>query len=176
MDLSDSDPRARRTRKAILDAFVGLVLDRRYDAIRAMDIVAAADVGRSTFYEHFRSKDEVLVAAAEPILQTLASAALNRASTPQVRATLEHVWQQRNFARRILDGRTGQKLQDRLAAMIAARLDPGAPDGVPAAMPAMAAAAAQLTMLRLWVTGAVACPAAALAPRIRACARLVADP
>jgi AcrR family transcriptional regulator len=165
----EADPRAKRTRDAILGAFTGLALTRRYDAIRIADLIAAAGVGRSTFYEHFRSKDKVLVATVQPLLHALASAALGRASRVQVRAMLEHVWEQRTFARIILDGRTGARLHHRLAALIEDRLDP------PETMAAMAAAAAQLTMLRLWVSGAVACPAADLAQRMIACANLLPD-
>lgn len=169
MGYGEPDPRPARTREAILRAFVQLVFDRRYDAIRITDLIAAAGVGRSTFYEHFPGKDAVLAAAVEPILQTLASAALNRASDVQVRAMLDHVWQQRSFARRLLDGRTGRKLQDRLAAMIAARRTPHGE----AAIAANGAAAAQLTMLRLWVGGAISCPAHTLARRMKACADLL---
>jgi AcrR family transcriptional regulator len=165
-----ADPRARHTRDAILGAFVPLVLTRRYDTLRTAELIAAAGVGRSTFYEHFHSKDAVLVAATEPLLHTLASAALGRAGKVQVRATLEHIWQQRGFARIILGGRTGEKLQRRLAALIEARLDEPAP------MAAMAIAAAQVTMLRLWVCGEVASPAATLAARMIACAHLLDNP
>jgi AcrR family transcriptional regulator len=168
--MEESDLRVRRTRAAILAAFTALALNRRYDAIRTADLIAAAGVGRSTFYEHFRSKDEVLVAAVEPILFTLANAALGRASQAQVRVTLDHVWQQRRIARTLFEGRTGDRLQRRLATLIEARLDP------PATMAAMAVAAAQLTMLRLWVSGAVACPAAELASRMIVCRHLLIDP
>ncbi|ATY32859.1 TetR/AcrR family transcriptional regulator [Sphingomonas psychrotolerans] len=170
MDQADVDPRARRTRAAILGAFTALALSRRYDVIRTADLIAAAGVGRSTFYEHFRSKEEVLVSAVEPILHTLASAALGRASQVQVRATLDHVWDQRAIARVLFEGRTGDRLQRRLAALIAARLP------APAAMPTIAAAAAQLAMLRTWIRGEAACPAAELAARMIACARLLDDP
>ncbi|MDV3458869.1 TetR/AcrR family transcriptional regulator [Sphingomonas sp. HF-S4] len=163
------DPRPRRTRDAILGAFTALVLTRRYDALRTADLIAAADIGRSTFYEHFPSKEAVLLAAVEPILRTLASAALGRASKAQVRAMLEHVWEQRGFARMLLDGRTGANLQRQLAALIAERLD----TGTDATMVATAAAAAQLAMLRLWIGGAVPCTPAELALRMLACAALV---
>ena len=163
------DPRARRTRGTILATFTTLVLGRRYDAIRIAELIAAAGVGRSTFYEHFRSKDEVLVAAVEPILHTLASAALGRASKVQVRAMLEHVWAQRGAARTLLDGGTGARLQRRLATLIDARRD------APATMAAMGAAAAQLTMLRMWLRGEAACPAAELALRMIACRHLLKD-
>ena len=164
-----TDPRAQRTREAILHAFGVLARDRRYDSIRTAELIAAAGIGRSTFYEHFRGKDEVLVAAVEPILHTLASAALGRASQVQVRAMLEHLWEQRGVGRLLLDGRTGDKLARRIAALIAARLEPPSP------LATMAVAAAQLTMLRLWLRGEAACPAAELAARIRAC-RALLDP
>lgn len=168
--MEEIDLRARRTRDAILAAFTALALNRRYDAIRTAELIAAAGVGRSTFYEHFRNKGEVLVAAVEPILFTFANAALGRVSQVQLRITLDHVWQQRWIARTLFEGRTGDKLQRRLAGLIEARIDQ------PATMAAMAVAAAQLTMLRLWVSGAVACPAAELASRMIACRHLLTDP
>lgn len=161
-------PRSRRTREAILSAFATLVLARRYDSIRTADLIAAAGVGRSTFYEHFRSKEAVLLAAVEPILHTLASAALGRAGTAQVRAMLDHVWAQRGVARLLLEGRTGDRLQRRIAAMIIARHGD--------MLPAMGAAAAQSAMLRLWLRGEAACPAAELARHLRACRCLLEDP
>jgi AcrR family transcriptional regulator len=158
------DPRARRTRDAILGAFTALALNRRYDAIRTADLIAAAGVGRSTFYEHFRGKDEVLVAAVEPILHTLASAALGRASKAQVRAMLDHVWEQRAVARMLFEGRTGDRLQRRLAALIMARLEARGE----VVITTRGVAAAQLTMLHLWLSGAVSCPVRALAEQLLA--------
>lgn len=155
------DARVRRTRDSILDAFVGLSLDRRYDRIRTSDLIAASGVGRSTFYEHFRSKDEVLLAAIEPLLLPLANAALGRASTAQVRAMLDHVWGQRALGRVILNSRAALRLQRRLAALIEARLANGGT--VPPAMQAVATAAGQLAMLRMWLAGDVSCSSDALA-------------
>jgi AcrR family transcriptional regulator len=167
-----ADPRATRTRDAILGAFSTLALNRRYDAIRTADLIAAAGVGRSTFYEHFRGKDEVLVAAIEPILHTLASAALGRASNAQVRAMLDHVWEQRAVARMLLEGRTGAKLQRRLAALIMARLEARGE----VVIATRGVAAAQLTMLHLWLSGAVSCPAHALVEHLLAFRPLLKPP
>ncbi|AQR74903.1 TetR/AcrR family transcriptional regulator [Sphingomonas sp. LM7] len=172
MDQDESDPRVKRTRAAIIQAFTALVLTRRYDSIRTADLIAAAGVGRSTFYEHFRSKEAVLLAALDPVLRTLANAALGRASKVQVRAMLEHVWEQRGFARPLFEGRAGAGLERRLAALVLERREA---DSGPARMAAMAAAAAQLTMVRLWIAGAVPCPPADLAPRMLACAHLLAE-
>jgi len=54
------DRRVQRTRTALYDALVELIREGSYDAIRVDDILRRANVGRSTFYDHFRSKDELL--------------------------------------------------------------------------------------------------------------------
>lgn len=163
------DPRTARTREAIMSAFRGLALAQRYDAIRVTDLIAEAGIGRATFYEHFHGKDDVLLATMEPILQPMARAALGRPVEAHLRATLDHVWQQRMVGRIILDSSAGGKLQRRLAEMIAAALVGGP---VPAALPAAAIAAAQFAMLRLWLGGGASCPAQALAEQMMACARI----
>lgn len=166
-----TDPRAQRTRQAILDAFVGLVFERRYDAIRTVDLIAAAEVGRATFYEHFRGKEAVLVEVMTPILLPLANAATGRANAAMVRSTLDHIWERRSVGRLILGGAVQNRLQRRLAAMIALRL-PDTVEGAPKELVAGAVAAAQLTMLRMWIGGEISCPAEVLAGRIAACGRL----
>lgn len=157
------DPRRRRTRETVVSAFGRLAVRHRYDGIRVSDLIADAGIGRSTFYEHFRGKDDVLVAAMEPILLTLANAIVGRASRRQVRAMLQHLWDRRSLGRIILSSRAAALVQRRLATMIAARLEAPSPDAAPAAMVAMAAAAAQLTMLRMWLGGEAGCSADALA-------------
>lgn len=166
----DLDRRARRTRDLILQAFVRLVLDRRYDRIKISDLIAAAGVGRSTFYEHFRSKDDVLLAALDPLFLPIANAAVGRGTKAHLRATLDHVWEQRALGRVVLNSRAAIKLQRKLAAMIEARLENEyAP--IPPAMLAMSAAAGQLTMLRMWISGEGSCSSDALARQIIAFSR-----
>jgi AcrR family transcriptional regulator len=162
------DQRADRSSKSVVSAFAQLSLDHRYDDIRVGDLVAAARIGRSTFYHHVRGKDEVLLAAMEPILLTLAGAIAGRASQSQVRATLRHLWDRRSLGRIILSSRASALIQRRLAAMIEARLEPSMPAAVPASMVATAAAAAQLALLRMWLAGEAACSADALARQMTA--------
>lgn len=52
-DTTQGDGRRQRTRQAITDALIRLMSDQRYSAIRTTDLIQAAGVGRSTFYEHF---------------------------------------------------------------------------------------------------------------------------
>ena len=55
------DRRVTRTRRALREALIGLILEKGYDAITVGDIVDRADVGRSTFYAHFVDKDALLL-------------------------------------------------------------------------------------------------------------------
>mgnify|MGYP006177845307 CR=1 FL=1 len=59
----NEDPRRRRTRQDLMAAFFSLVLSQRYHEIRVGDVLARSGVSRSTFYEHFRNKDELLAAS-----------------------------------------------------------------------------------------------------------------
>ena len=108
-----------------------LVFKRRYDSIRTAHLIAEADIGRSTFYEHFRSKDDVLVAVIDPIFVPLADAAAGRRNMLRLRMMLDHVWEQRALGRVIFDPARLPKLQRKLAAMIEERLEGTAPVAVP---------------------------------------------
>ncbi|HZM82584.1 MAG TPA: TetR/AcrR family transcriptional regulator [Candidatus Limnocylindrales bacterium] len=57
----DGDRRVRRTRRLLHDAFTNLVLEKGYDRMTVQDILDRADVGRSTFYAHFRDKEALLM-------------------------------------------------------------------------------------------------------------------
>ena len=54
------DRRQQKTRKAVLAAFEELSSRKRYEQITVQDIIDKADIGRSTFYAHFETKDSVL--------------------------------------------------------------------------------------------------------------------
>jgi len=54
------DRRAARTRRALHDALMTLILRKGFDALTVQDIAREADVGRSTFYAHYPSKEELL--------------------------------------------------------------------------------------------------------------------
>jgi AcrR family transcriptional regulator len=54
------DRRVRRTRAALREALLDLMSERGYEAVTVQDIIERADVGRSTFYNHYTDKDELL--------------------------------------------------------------------------------------------------------------------
>ena len=55
------DRRIRRTRTSIVEAFLALVVERGYERVTVQDILDRADVGRSTFYAHYRDKEALLM-------------------------------------------------------------------------------------------------------------------
>ncbi|MFJ3098341.1 TetR/AcrR family transcriptional regulator [Streptomyces hydrogenans] len=55
------DRRVRRTRAALRQALVELVLDKGFQAVTVEEITERADVGRATFYAHYRDKEDLLV-------------------------------------------------------------------------------------------------------------------
>ena len=50
------DPRVKRTRRLLLDAFVSLLAEKSFEAITVQDITTRATVNRATFYAHFVDK------------------------------------------------------------------------------------------------------------------------
>lgn len=58
-----ADRRVRRTRRLLHGALASLIHEKPIDAIGVKEILARADVGRSTFYAHFRDKAALLASA-----------------------------------------------------------------------------------------------------------------
>jgi len=63
------DRRIIRTCKQLRDAMIELMRERGFDEISVRDITDRADLGRATFYLHYRDKKELLL----EILDTIAS-------------------------------------------------------------------------------------------------------
>lgn len=63
------DRRQRKTREAVFSAFSELIRARRYENITVQDIIDKADIGRSTFYSHFETKDHLLKAICGDIFE-----------------------------------------------------------------------------------------------------------
>ncbi|MDD3137425.1 MAG: TetR/AcrR family transcriptional regulator [Lachnospiraceae bacterium] len=63
------DRRQRKTREAIFTAFTDLLTKKHYNKITVQEIIDAANVGRTTFYAHFETKDELLHEMCEDLFE-----------------------------------------------------------------------------------------------------------
>jgi AcrR family transcriptional regulator len=151
----------RRTRAALVAAFNELALGHR-KRISVADIVARADVGRSTFYAHYRGADDIRLEAMSRPLAGLADAAAGIGDEARMAGLIAHFWENRALARDTFAGRMQGKVTRLLADMIEARLGEG-PLALPSRLAALQLAEAALAPLRGWVAAEAPCAAAAMA-------------
>src|SRR4030081_4055369 len=65
------DRRISRSRATLQHALTSLILKKGYEAIAIQDICDEANVGRSTFYAHYTSKDDLKRSGFEPLRRLL---------------------------------------------------------------------------------------------------------
>jgi len=61
------DRRVERTRQSLQNALSELILEEGYEKVTVQDVIDRANVGRSTFYAHFESLDQLLLSGFEPL-------------------------------------------------------------------------------------------------------------
>lgn len=66
--MTKPDRRVRRTRELLQKALIELISERGYDALTIQEIADRANVGRTTFYLHYSSKEELLMSCHEAIV------------------------------------------------------------------------------------------------------------
>jgi AcrR family transcriptional regulator len=65
------DRRSQRTRHLLSEAFVQLMREKGYSAITVHDLIERANIGRSTFYSHYRDKDDLFVHELDRVIEAL---------------------------------------------------------------------------------------------------------
>ncbi len=167
------DRRVVRTRAAIRSAFNALILSRGYDAFSAADVAEHANIGRSTFYEHYQTKDDLLARSLIPVLEPLAGACLTAAPDPSVAAVIGHFWDNRQLAKALMSGRPRAIMARQLAGLIERRLGDESPGGrfgrpaVPIPLLAVQLSHGQLALIEEWLSGRHGCSAQQIAEALR---------
>jgi AcrR family transcriptional regulator len=98
--ISKPDPRVRRTQQLLRDAFLALVLEQGYEAVRVSEIIEKAEINRATFYRHYRSKRDLLRSWTHEVGTLLESGAgsledprLNAGSDEYLPAVVVHIFE-----------------------------------------------------------------------------------
>lgn len=71
--MDKSDRRIGKTRTAIYQALNDLLHEKKYANITIQEIIDRANVGRTTFYQHFTDKDTLLMICIENIFESLSN-------------------------------------------------------------------------------------------------------
>lgn len=75
------DRRQQKTRQAIFQALSGLLTEKRFHQITVEEIAQRANIGRSTFYAHFETKEELLAQMCREIFSHVLAPRLEREDT-----------------------------------------------------------------------------------------------
>ncbi|HZX67347.1 MAG TPA: TetR/AcrR family transcriptional regulator [Candidatus Elarobacter sp.] len=171
------DRRIERTRGAILAAFNDLVLTVGYDRISVRDIIERAGIGRSTFYEHFEDKDEVLRQSVTPVLAVLAATVADAPPPAELTVVVAHFKDNRRLLRAFFDGPPRRLLARYLAALIEERVTMMSDTVplVPATMVAAQLAESQLGLVQSWLEDPARAGAAAVATALVVATRAAAS-
>jgi AcrR family transcriptional regulator len=68
------DQRVRRTRDRLGDALMELLVEKPFDAITVQHVLERAGVSRSTFYTHYRDKNDLFLSDVEEFFESMATA------------------------------------------------------------------------------------------------------
>ncbi len=181
---AEPDTRAQRTRRALVRAFNDLFMERGYEGFGIAEIADRANVARSTFYQHFNGKDDVLASAASGIFRLLADTVRSPDLDPRLATVLEHFWQVRIQARALLGnvgkGAVVKVFASLIEANLLEQIVGATPPAIPVRLAAIQLATGQLALIHEWLFGQYACTAAEVARAIHhgtyAAARAVVHP
>lgn len=157
-----SDRCKQRTRKAIIKAFNELFLEGELDEIRVADIVARANVGRSTFYEHFANARQVFLTTFSCPLSILAAALAGPANKKDLEMLLDHLWENRYRARKTFSGRSREQISRLLRQLVSERCLQQDPHLHLSPVESVARTEQTLGLIRAWRLGELDCSRAHL--------------
>ena len=167
--MTKTDRRVQRTRELLQEALIELVGERGYDAITIQDIVDRANVGRTTFYLHYSSKDDLFLSCHEVIVSEFQSGPLyphplsreellSPVPPPGMTRAYRHLEEARARLHPIFQGKDGplilRRIRDWSAREIEANLRStfaGADSTIPLDVLANYLAGAQLALVQWWL-------------------------
>lgn len=125
-----ADRRVQRTRSALREALMALMAERGWDAIDVQVLCDRADIGRSTFYQHYANKEELLMqnfAGLRDALLAHASTRGDRTPLAFVPPLLAHVHEFQAVFRALVGRRSGHYVRDRFQELLIDLVKAGLP-------------------------------------------------
>ncbi len=127
MKTNVQDRRIERSRRLLRKALMELILEKGYDTITVEEITARADLGRTTFYLHYKDKEELLLKSLEAVAQELLEqidahrngADQYREPGAAIRIVFQHASENADLYHIILKGGAAVKALDQLHAVVA---------------------------------------------------------
>jgi AcrR family transcriptional regulator len=119
------DRRVQKTQALLHEALGSLIREKPYDEIVVKEILDRANVGRSTFYMHYRDKDELLASGIYDILQGFQAADLPMPAKKHERVirfslpVFEHIHRHRRAGAKGIGARARTILHARLQQVLA---------------------------------------------------------
>jgi AcrR family transcriptional regulator len=158
-----ADRRVLRTRDALGDALMDLLREKPFESITVQQVLDRAEIGRSTFYAHYRDKDDLFLSDVDEFFEFMATMLLRSREESDrvapVREMFAHVAESRELlAALAASGKIHQvmelghahfarAIETRLAGLPRSRaMDPGTRKAM-----AQAFAGALLSMLTWWM-------------------------
>jgi AcrR family transcriptional regulator len=120
------DRRIQKTRKALHEALITLMMQKKYEWIAVQDILDHANVGRSTFYMHYRDKDELLLDGLNYLWETLRQAQTAASGSGKGKeavigfslAWFQHTFEHRNIFKLIVGSQAWEIVRRRMEEML----------------------------------------------------------
>src|SRR5882724_2208920 len=169
------DRRIPRTRAMLQHALTSLILKKGYEAITIQDVCDEANVGRSTFYAHYTSKDDLKRSGFEHLRNELVDRQREALATPgDIRdrslgfslTMFEHARDHMDLYRALVGGRGGavalgairQILSDLVGNELAATVDKKSADLVPRELAVQYVVGAFMAVMTWWLDGGAKLP------------------
>lgn len=112
------DKRKEKTINVIYNAFAKLIREKDYDDITIQDLLDEASISRSTFYAHYKTKDELLLSISNHIFEHVFSKTLQEEKTHDFskdliidyRHLIEHIFYHVKDERELFEGILANKV------------------------------------------------------------------
>jgi len=176
MKATKPDRRTERSRQALMSAFVQILLEEGFESVSVERVAARANVGRSTFYMHYKSKEDILRQSMTNPSISLAKLVGGNLTVESILPLLEHFKEQRKRnrifflwpIRPIWVSRLAELIEPRLATLV--RVAGGRPI-VPLPLLALQIAEGQIGLVANWLLGQQAVRNEAVAEALLAATR-----